>query len=145
MQTASLRSIPMPASYIYWISTALLSLLYLTSATLYMAKTNWARQAVVDLRYPGYLVPILAAVKILAVVAIVSRISVPLSDLAYAGVFYHLLLSAIAHIGVRKLKDAVPAAVGLVLLVASFTTQNAAREIPSSYGAAPVSRQVNHN
>ncbi|HKX44922.1 MAG TPA: DoxX family protein [Burkholderiaceae bacterium] len=131
----------MAASYTYWISTALLSLLYLTSATLYMVKADWARQALVDLHYPGYLVRVLAAVKILAVVAIVSRVSVPLSDLAYAGVLYHLLFSGIAHIGVRKLKDALPAAVGLVLLVASFTTQNAARETASPYGAAVAAHQ----
>jgi hypothetical protein len=45
--------------------------------------------------------------------------------------FYHLLLSASAHLGVHKPKGAIPAAVGLILLTASFMTQNAVREFPS--------------
>ena len=126
----------MTGNYTYWIGTALLSLLYLASAITYIAKRNWVRQALADLGYPGYLIPVLTAVKILAVAAILSRVSAVLSDLAYAGMFYHLLLSASAHIGVRKPGGALPAAVGLVLLVASFVTQNAARDVPSPY--APV-------
>jgi len=38
--------------YIYWISTTLLSLLYLASATLYLVKREWVRQALADLGYP---------------------------------------------------------------------------------------------
>ncbi|MGH8027009.1 MAG: DoxX family protein [Pseudoxanthomonas sp.] len=121
----------MIATYIYWISTALLSLLYLTSAVLYMTKTDWVRKTLAELGYPPYLVPVMAVLKVLGPVAILSRFSVPLSDLAYAGILYHLLLSGLAHIGVRKPKDAVPAIAGLLLLIASFLTQNAARETQS--------------
>ncbi|MFP3568048.1 DoxX family protein [Paraburkholderia sp. SIMBA_030] len=64
-------------------SARLLLLLYLASATLYVVKGDWVRQTLADLGYPSYLVPILIAVKILAVVAILSRISVALSDLAH--------------------------------------------------------------
>ncbi|GLQ87210.1 DoxX family protein [Dyella flagellata] len=123
----------MAATYAYWIATALLSLLYLTSATMYIAKREWVRQNLAGLGYPGYLVPVLIAVKIFAVVAILSRISVPLSDLAYAGIFYHLLLALLAHLGVRKPSEAIPAVVGLVLLTVSFATQNVARATPSPY------------
>jgi hypothetical protein len=76
-------------------------------------------------------VPILTTVKLLALAAVLMWLNMALSDLAYAGMLYHLLLSGIAHIGVRKPSAAAPAAVGLVLLVASFMTQNAAREMPS--------------
>ncbi|MBR0665442.1 hypothetical protein GXW71_13840 [Roseomonas hellenica] len=123
----------MAANYAYWISTALLSLLYLVSAVLYVTRGGWVRQALADLGYPAYLVPVIAAVKVLGVAAILSRVSVPLSDLAYAGIFYHLLLSALAHLGVRKPGGALPAALGLALLAASFATQNAARDVPSPY------------
>ena len=123
----------MTENYFYWICTALLSLLYLASATMYMTKRDWVRRALADLGYPSYLVPVLIVVKILGVAAILSRVSVALSDLAYAGVFYHLLLSASAHINARKPSGALPAAMGLVLLIASFLTQNAAREVPSPY------------
>ncbi|UXN66022.1 DoxX family protein (plasmid) [Phyllobacterium sp. A18/5-2] len=123
----------MTAIYTYWISTALLSLLYLTSAIMYVTKGAWVRQILSELGYPAYLVPVMIAVKVLGVAAILSRFNVALSDLAYAGIFYHLLLSSLAHLGVRKPKGAVPAAAGLALLVASFVTQNAARENASSY------------
>ena len=132
----------MTAHHAYWISTALLSLLYLSSALLYIVKRNWVRQTLAEFGYPAYLVPLLTAVKILAVLAIVPRISVPLSDLAYAGMFFHLLLSGLAHIGIRKPGGALPAAAGLVLLVASFTTQNAARDIPSPYGVLAAAPQA---
>ncbi|WP_413704820.1 DoxX family protein [Pseudomonas sp. Pseusp16] len=128
-------------NYIYWISTTLLSLLYLASATMYLVKRDWVRQAFADLGYPAYLVPILIAVKILAVAAILLRINVPLSDLAYAGMLYHLLLSALAHINVRKPRGALPAAICLVLLVASFFTQNAARDVSSPYGQVITAHQ----
>lgn len=124
----------MVTHYAYWASTALLSLLYLTSATLYLARSRWVRQQLAALGYPGYLVPLLAAAKVLAVGAVLWRGSVPLSDLAYAGMFFHLLLAALAHIAVRKPQEALPAVLGIALLVVSMATQNAARTPPSPYG-----------
>lgn len=100
----------MTATLLYWISTILLSLLYFGSATLYLTKAAWVQQTLTDLNYPApYLLPPMIAVKILGPLAILSRISIPLSDLAYAGIFFHLLLAA------------------------SFTTQNTARAVPSPY------------
>lgn len=120
--------------YGYWISTALLSALYLTSACIYVIRGDWVRQVLGDLGYQApYLVPFMIAIKILGPVAILSRVSVPLSDLAYAGIFFHLLLSGLAHIGVRKPAGALPAAIGLALLLTSFVTQNDARGVPSPY------------
>lgn len=119
--------------YAYWTSTTLLCLLYLASAATYLTKRDWVRQALSELGYPAYLIPILTAVKLLGVAALASRFSVALSDLAYAGMFYHLLLSTSAHFNARKPGGALPAMAGLVLLAASFVTQNAAREAPSPY------------
>ncbi|MDD4911072.1 MAG: DoxX family protein [Sideroxydans sp.] len=136
----------MATIYAYWISTALLALLYLTSATLYIIKKDWVRQTLSELNYPApYLVPLMIVVKVLGPVAILSRISVPLSDLAYAGIFFHLLLSGSAHLGVRKPKGALPAVIGLVLLIVSFTTQNTARDVPSPYGVVSATQQTIHN
>ncbi|WP_037155925.1 DoxX family protein [Rhizobium freirei] len=127
----------------YWISTILLSLLYLSSAFLYLTKATWVRQTLAELNYPApYLVPLMIVVKVLGPAAILSRISVPLSDLAYTGIFFHLLLSGSAHLGVRKPKGAVPALIGLALLAASFATQNSARDAPSPY--APAYEAVAH-
>lgn len=136
----------MAANYAYWISTTLLALLYLTSAVLYIAKRDWVRQTLAELNYPApYLVPLMVVVKVLGPLAILSRVSVPLSDLAYAGTFFHLLLSGSAHLGVRKPKGALPAVIGLVLLAVSFTTQNAARDVPSPYGAGVTAQQIHPN
>jgi len=135
----------MTVNYAYWISSALLSLLYLTSATLYLSKTGWVRKQLAELGYPGYLVPLLIAVKVLAVVTILGRVSVPLSDLAYAGMFFHLLLAGLAHAGVRKPREALPAVIGLVLLITSFTTQNAARDLPSPYALGAAGQRTTLN
>ncbi|ATI79946.1 DoxX family protein [Sphingobium yanoikuyae] len=133
----------MTETYIYWISTALLSLLYLSSAFLYVTKRDFVRKAQADLGYhAAHLVPFMTGVKIFGPAALLSRVSVPLSDLAYAGIFYHLLLSAMAHLGVRSTKGALPAAIGLALLAASFATQNAARETPSPYAPVAAERHI---
>ena len=79
--------------------------------------------------------PLLAGVAALlsviaAPLAVLSRISVPLSDLAYAGMFFHLLLAISAHLNAGD-GGFFPALVGLVLLLVSFFTQNQARKRPS--------------
>jgi hypothetical protein len=133
----------MTTTYIYWISTALLSLLYFTSAALYIAKGDFVRKAQADLGYSApHLVPFMIIVKVLGPVAILSHVNLALSDLAYAGIFYHLILSGLAHLGVRKPKGAIPAVLGLIFLVASFTTQNAARELQSPYAPAAAAIQA---
>ncbi|PSH61813.1 DoxX family protein [Phyllobacterium sophorae] len=129
----------MTGYYAYWISTALLSLLYLTSAFMYVTKADWVRGVLAELGYKApYLVWFLIVIKIFGPVAILSRVSVPLSDLAYAGIFFHLLLSGLAHIGVRKPLAALPAVIGLVLMITSFVTQNDTRDVPSPYVQAAV-------
>lgn len=120
--------------YMYWASTGLLSLLYLTSAFMYATKAKWVKTVLADLGYKAaHLVPFMIAVKVLGPLAILSRVSIPLSDLAYAGIFYHLLLSGMAHLGVRKPSGAIPAIIGLALLATSFVTQNDVRELQSPY------------
>lgn len=124
----------MPEFYVYWISTALLSVLYLASAAIYVTKRDWVRQVLAELGYTApFLIPFMIVIKVLAPAAILLRVSVPLSDLAYAGIFFHLLLSGLAHIGIRKPAGALPAAIGLALLATSFMTQNDARDMPSPY------------
>jgi DoxX-like family len=121
--------------YAYWISTILLCLLYVASATMYVMKGEMVRQSLGALGYRAYLVPILITVKVLGVAAILSRVSVALSDLAYAGMFYHLLLALSAHIHAGD-GGFPPAVIGFVALLVSFFTQNAARATTSPY--APV-------
>lgn len=122
----------MARKYAYWISTTLLCLLYLASATMYLAMAEKVRQSFAALGYPPYLREVLIAAKILGAAAILSRRSVALSDLAYAGMFFHLLLALSAHIHAGD-GAFLPAVVGLTALIVSFSTQNAARAKPSPY------------
>ncbi|MCP3368184.1 DoxX family protein [Bradyrhizobium cajani] len=122
--------------YAYWSSTGLLCLLYLASATMYLTMGDQVRQSLTALGYPAYLREVLLVVKILGVAAILSRLSVRLSDLAYAGMFYHLLLAFSAHINAGD-GGFVPAVVGFAALIVSFLTQNAARAKKSLYAPLP--------
>ncbi|APO73487.1 DoxX family protein [Rhizobium etli 8C-3] len=129
-------------TYTYWISTVLLSALYLSSAALYLTRREFVAKAQADLGYHvAHLVPFMIIVKILGPLAILTRVGVPLSDLAYAGIFYHLILSGLAHLGVRSIKGAMPAAIGLILVATSFATQNYARDLPSSYALQATAHQ----
>lgn len=126
----------MVEKFAYWISTALLCLLYLAAATMYLMMGDQVRQSIVALGYPAYLREVLVVVKILGAVAILSRVSVRLSDLAYAGMFYHLLIAISAHINAGD-GGFIPALVGLTALVVSFLTQNAARAKQSPNSPLP--------
>ncbi|MER8370818.1 DoxX family protein [Mesorhizobium sp. M1348] len=120
----------------YWISTALLSLMYLGSAVFYL--THFAKVGALfgTLGYPTYLVPLLIVIKPLGVLAILSRFNIALSNLAYAGIFYHLLLALSAHLNAGDFSFG-PALVGLTALAISYFTQNAAR----ARKAPPIPRQ----
>ena len=104
----------------YWVSTSLLALMYLAGSVMYLSNQVNAREAFVALGYPAYLVPILGAAKLLGVIAILWRRRVFLTDLAYAGMFYHLLLALSAHIYAADGSFA-PATVGLTLVVVSLS------------------------
>lgn len=96
------------------------------------------RQGFGALGYPAYLVSVLIVVKLLGAAAIASRVSVRISDLAYAGMFFHLLLAISAHLNAGDGGFA-PAAVGLIALMASFWTQNDARVKKSPNAASSIS------
>ena len=118
----------------YWVSTVLLALMYIAGSAMYLSNITGIQQLFATLGYPGYLVPILGVVKLLGAITILWRFNVALADLAYAGMFYHLLLAFSAHINAGD-GGFVPAIIGMVLLVLSFFTQNAARQKQSPYGS----------
>lgn len=122
---------------LYWVSTALLALMYIGAGTFYLTDIAGVQQIWEKLGFPAYLVPIMGVVKIAAGVVILWRPLVGLADLAYAGMFFHLLLAVSAHVNAGD-GGFVPALVGTVLLVVSYVTQNAARAKPSPYGRLPL-------
>jgi hypothetical protein len=117
---------------LYWVTTSLLSLIYLAGGIMYLSMMPEVKQAWTALGYPTYLVPILAVVKLLAAILVLWRVSPAITDLVYAGMLYHLLLAFSAHINAGD-GGFVPALVGLICLAISFATQNGARAKKSSY------------
>ena len=125
----------MNPKWIYWITTSVLALMYVAGGVMYLSNIAMVQALFLNFGYPAYLVPFLAVIKLSAAATILSRFSVALSDLAYAGMFFHLVLAAGAHIGVADWAGLPPSLVGLVLLVTSFFTQNRARRRSSPYGS----------
>jgi hypothetical protein len=117
---------------VYWVATSLLAALYLAGGAWYLSDIAGVQKTIVTFGYPAYLVPLLGTAKLAGALTILTRFSVKLSDLAYAGMFFHLLLAASAHINVGD-HGFGPALVGLVALFISFITQNDARKKPSPY------------
>ena len=117
----------MKLKLVYWISTGLVALMYLGSTAFYASSYAMVTEMYGGLGYPAYLVAVLIIAKPLGVAAILSLYSIALSDLAYAGMFFHLLLAASAHINAGD-GGFVPAIVGLIALLVSFFTQNAVRK-----------------
>ncbi|OCJ70548.1 hypothetical protein A6U96_05555 [Agrobacterium tumefaciens] len=130
----------MKLKWIYWAATGVLALIYLLGGAYYLSDMAGVQRIFPTLGYPPYLVPILAVLKPLAAVTILWRFSVALSDLAYAGMFYHLLLAISAHLNAGQTVEATPALVGLAALLVSFFTQNRARRKPSANAPQSVAR-----
>jgi hypothetical protein len=120
----------MTGKIVYWGSTALLCLIYMGGAFAYVTQRPMVEAGFSHFGYPAYLVTVLIVVKIAAPLAILTRISVRLSDLAYAGILFHLLLAVSAHLSAGD-DGFIPALVALVSMIISFLTQNAARKVAS--------------
>jgi hypothetical protein len=119
---------------IYWAATGVLSVIYIGGGIFYLTNMSAVQDMYAVFGFPSWLVPVLGTLKLLGVAAIVSRLNVPLSDLAYAGMFFHLFLAICTHIGNGDPVTALmPAVVAMVALVTSFLSQNTARNKPSPY------------
>ena len=107
---------------IYWGSTVLLSLMMSASAGMYFAKYEEVSKVFVELGFPTFIIYPLGIAKVLGVIAILSRKSMLLKDLAYAGFFYNFLLAAGAHLNAGD-GEAAGAFVALALLITSYIFQ----------------------
>lgn len=115
---------------IYWAATLPLCLMYLAAAGFYLTQGESVAEGFIAFGFPAHLVQVLIVAKIAAPLAILSRMSVRLNDLAYAGMFYHLLLALSAHLNADD-GGYTAALLALGLMLTSFLTQNAARRSPS--------------
>lgn len=110
------------AKLTYRITTGLLTAMLVPGAIMYFAKYAMVSESFTALGYPTHIIYPLAIAKLLAVVAIWSRKSELLKELAYAGLFYDLILAVTAHL-VAQDGEFAPALVGLVLTVVSYAAQ----------------------
>ena len=97
----------------------LLSLMMCGSAGMYIFNYEEVQKVFTSLGYPTHIIYPLAAAKILGLVAIWSRWSKTLLNLAYAGFFYDFVLAFGAHVAVGD-GEWFGAVLALALLAASF-------------------------
>ena len=84
--------------YLYWAATAVMCLIFAFSAQMYLRNTEMIQAYFENnMGYPSYLVLPLAALKIMGIIAVVSRKSKMLTEWAYAGFFLDAVLAFAAH------------------------------------------------
>ena len=104
---------------IYWIVTALLSLLVLFSAGMYFFNHAEIVNAFTNLGFPTYIIYPLATLKILGLIVILGNLGGNLKQWAYAGFFFNFVLAFFAHLMVGD-GEQFGALMALVLLLASY-------------------------
>ena len=82
---------------IYWISTSIMCLVFLLSAGMYLFNYERASGFFIHLGFPTWLIYPLAILKIAAVIAILTKKSKFLKELAYAGFLFDAILALAAH------------------------------------------------
>jgi pheromone shutdown protein TraB len=83
---------------IYWIATGLMSIVFLFSAGMYLSNYEMVTGFFKNLGFPTWLVYPMAILKILGVVAVISKKSNFLKDLAYSGFLYNGILALASHV-----------------------------------------------
>jgi len=83
---------------IYWIATGLMSAIFLFSASMYLFTYERASDFFINLGFPTWLIYPLAILKILGVVAVLTKKSKFLKELAYAGFLFDAILALVAHL-----------------------------------------------
>lgn len=82
---------------IYWIATAMLCGLFLFSAFMYFTKYDMVTGFFETLGYPTYIVYPRATIKVLGVIAILTKLSDTMKEWAYFGFLLDLILASAAH------------------------------------------------
>ena len=104
--------------FIYWIATGLLCLIMFFSAMMYLFSYDSAVSFFQNLGFPTWIIYPSATVKILGVIAILSKKSKLLKEWAYAGMFFDMVLASTAHYMAQDGAGGI-AAIGLLSLVIS--------------------------
>lgn len=82
---------------VFWVSTGILALMFASSGIMYFAMHEMVIDEFTTLGFPLFIIYPLAIAKVLAAVAITTRKLKVLQYLAYAGIFFDILLAFGAH------------------------------------------------
>ena len=82
---------------IYWLTTAILCGIMLYSAYMYFSNTETIKGFFESFNYPTYVVIPLAVLKLLGVIMVLWRGNKWLTEWAYAGFFFDLILATAEH------------------------------------------------
>ncbi len=104
---------------IFWVATGLLCVLFFSGAMMYIFNYSRAEDFFISLGFPTWIIYPLAILKILGAIAILTKKSNFLKELAYAGFLFDAVLALAAHIMVSDGEYA-PAIIALVLLTISW-------------------------
>ncbi len=85
------------AKIAYWIVTVMMCALFAYSASMYFTNTEAIKGFFESFNYPTYIVIPLAIAKVLGIFAIISNANRVLSEWAYAGFFFDVILATAAH------------------------------------------------
>ncbi len=83
---------------IYWGATGIISFLFASGALMYFFNYDYAHQFFISLGFPTWIIYPLAVLKILGPIAILTRKSLFLKELAYAGFLFDAILAVAAHL-----------------------------------------------
>jgi len=104
---------------IYWTATGLLSVILLMSAGMYVFKNEMIQQAFTSFGYPTYLIYPLVFLKLAAVIVLLTQKQNFIKYLAYAGLFFEIILAFFAHIMIND-GGQMTAIIAMVLLITSY-------------------------
>lgn len=108
---------------IYWLVTPLFLLLQGWAAVQYLVEAPRMTGTITDLGYPIYFMKMLGVAKVLGILAIVTGVSRPLKEWAYAGFTFDVCAAIVSHLSVGDppLIALVPAAFLVLQLVSYFS------------------------
>ncbi len=105
-------------SIIYWIATILMCAMFLYSAQMYFFNTEMVQGFFESFNYPSYIVIPLAIAKVLGVIMVLWRASSWLTEWAYAGFFFDVVLAFFAH--QQAGHDVTQTLVTMILILVSY-------------------------
>ncbi|WP_299439819.1 DoxX family protein [uncultured Aquimarina sp.] len=83
---------------IYWLVTGIVSFLFASGGLMYFLNYDYAHQFFISLGFPTWIIYPLAVLKILGPIAILTKKSSFLKELAYAGFLFDAVLAVSAHL-----------------------------------------------